>query len=280
MVDARLTHPTRPTLPFHQRQLDSDETSPVANITKEIGTDRDPLIHTQTRERAESIRGLVTGNRRAENDPTTSDPRQAIANYADLLESHVDNFQGDGYTYEDDILDKNLTGMLTSIQWSVTPGQPDSLDYQASFTVGQGVMESQPITRQNPTVDTGMDVMLRVDGIDLPGMRDYQLSREINVDAKGVFDRDTAQNNDIVPQEGAVTTITFEGTLTGSASSRATTDANLNALVATDNEVTLETKFPGYNLDGFVTGYDSDQRQELGTEQHYFTLEFTEGIKA
>jgi len=283
MADARLTHSTRSTLPLHQRQQADDETSAVLDITSEIGTRRKPLVHAKTRERTEPIRGLVTGNRRARNDPTTSDTRQALANYADLLESHADDFQGLGYTYEDDILDTSLRGILTSVQWSLSPGEPDTLAYEAGFTVGRGTLEARPINRRNPTYDSSMSTMLRVDGIDLPGMRDYQvqtsIETETNANIKG---GNNAENNDIVISEGGgrQTTVVYEGTLTGSAKSRNTTDDNLRALVTTSNPVTLETKFPGYNLDGFVGDYTSRQRADMGEKRHDYRLEFVVGVKS
>ena len=283
MADARLTHPTRSTLPFHQRQQDDDETSAVLDITSEIGTRRKPLVHAKTRERTEPIRGLVTGNRRARNDPNTSDPRQALANYADLLESHADDFQGLGYTYEDDLLDESLNGILTSVQWSLSPGDPETLAYETGFTVGRGTLDAKPINRRNPTYDTSMSTMLRVDGIDLPGMRDYQVQTSIDIETNAnIKGGNNAENNDLVIPEGGgrQTTVVFEGTLTGSASSRNTTDDNLRALVPTDTPITLETKFPGYNLEGFVTGYTSRQRADMGEERHDYRLEFVEGIKS
>jgi len=268
MPDARLTHPTRATLPFRRRQQDDDETSVQANITQEVGVDSDPLVHTETRTRTEPIRGRVV------------DSRQNLADYVDQLEAAVGEFQGDGYTYEDDIQNTSVQGILESVQWSVDPGHTDSISYEATFQVGRGTMEARPTNRRNPTYDASMPVMLRIDGEDLPGMRSYEVSKTIGVEVNPVFDRSTAENNDIVVEEGEQTTVVYEGTLTGSAATREAKDDTLRALAPTSSPVTLETKFPGYDLDGYVTAYASRQRSDMGEERHDYRIEFTEGIKA
>ncbi|WP_258316936.1 hypothetical protein, partial [Escherichia coli] len=47
------------------------------------------------------------------------------------------------------------------------------------------------------------------------------------------------------------------GVITGTVSERQTKDAALDAKVATATPITLETHFPGYSIDGFVTAYNS-----------------------
>jgi len=149
MSHARLTHPSRPTLEFIQGQQDEYNRDAVANIVREIGTDRTSLVHTETREGRRTIRGSVSGLRRARNDTSTSDARQALANYVDELEAHVDEFQGDpGYQLVDDQLGYSKSAILESVEWSVTPGQIYEFDYEASAVVGQGVFESKAIDRR------------------------------------------------------------------------------------------------------------------------------------
>jgi len=278
---ARLTHPTRETLEFYQGQTDEYNREAVMSVTREIGTDRPPLVNTETREANRSVTGSVTARRRAANDPDTSDGRQALANYADRLEAHVDEFQGDpGYTLVDDQLGYSRTGILESITWSLTPGQPDELAYELAFVEGQGVFEDRAIDRQNPTYDTSMDGYATVDGEDLPGMREYQVERIIGVETSALFDRDSAENNDVVVKDGPQRRITFQGLISGTLSERQTKDAALEDKVATKNAVTLDTKFPGYAIDGFVTTYNSTLEQQRGGNAHRFRLEFVEGKRA
>lgn len=279
MVHARLTHPTRGTLPFRQAQQDDSGIQAVTNVANELGVDRPALVHTETREGQREIRGTVTGRRRADQSGT-DDWEQALADYVDLLESHVDEFQGDGYTLEDDQLGIERRGILESVEWSRTPGQPFDLEYQASFRVGRGTMGAEPIERRNPTVDTAMDVPLRVDGIDLPGFRDYQVSRSVGVEARPVYDRETAENNDIIMQEGVNWQFTFEGTHVGTTEERQSAHDALDALVATKEPVTLETRFPGYSIDGFVIGYEPVQQARFADNMDHYRLEFLYGTRA
>jgi len=280
MPHARLTHPTRSTLPFRQGQQEDFAREAVTNVTAEIGVDREPLVHTETRDERSEIRGRVSAPRRAANDANTSNWRQALANYVDLLESHVDEFQGDGYTYENDQLDITRQAILESVTWELRAGQPYDIPFDASIIVGRGVFESEPINRRNPTVDLSQNVYLRIDGVDCPGMRQYQKTTEVGVDPTAIFDRDNAENNDVVPEAGVTETIVFEGTHTGSQSTRATADSNLDALLATKNPVTCETAFPGYNLDGYVTGYSSTFEARFGQDKHDYRIEFTVGQRA
>jgi len=279
MTHIQLTHPTRDTLPLRAGQQDDYQRDAVANITNELATDRTSLVHTETREATRTVRGSVTGLRR-KRDSAASDAVQALANYADELESHVDEFQGDGYTLEDTELDYSKRGILESVEWSLTPGRVYELDYEATFQVGRGTFETRSTEPLNPTVDTGLNVMLRVDGTDLPGMRDYRLRRSVGVEPRAVFDRDTAENNDILINEGDQRVITFEGVHSGTLTERQNADAALDALVGTKENVTLETRFPGYNLGVFVTNYTSTLEQQRGGNSHRYRIEMVEGERA
>lgn len=281
MAHARLTHPTRETVPFHQGQTDEYSRQAVASVVRNIGDNTQPLVNTETREANRSATGSVTARRRAANDPDTSDGRQALANYVDRLEAAVDEFQGDpGYTLVDDQLGYARTGILESVSWSLTPGRPDELDYEAAFVEGQGVFEERTVTRENPTYDTGMDVYATVDGETLPGMRQYQLERAITLKPKAIFDRDSAENNDIVVEEGPQRRITFQGLISGPTADRETKDQALEATVATKTKIQFDTKFPGYTVEGFVTAYQSTLEQQRGGNAHRYRLEFTEGERA
>ena len=280
MSHIRLTHPDRQTLTFKQGQSDEYRREAVASVTTELGTDRPSLVHTETREGTRTIRGRVSAPRLAEQDGSTDDWRQALANYVDELESHVDEFQGDGYTLVDDQLGISKRGILESVNWTRRPGRPYDIEYEATVRIGRGTFESRPIDRRNPTVQTSQTPMLIIGGEPVPGMRQYQVSRSIGVEVKGVFDRDSAENNDIIIEEGAQTQIAFEGTHTGTLSSRQTADANLDALIATRDPIACETRFPGYDLEGFLLALPTDFDTQYGGNSQQFNLQFVEGTRA
>lgn len=280
MSHGSITHPDRGTLTFRQGQLDEDPREAVANITAELGTDRPPLVHTETRERDRHIRGRVTSPRRAQDDPDTGDWRQALANYVDRLEAHVDEFQGEGYQFEDAQTGESLRGVLERVEWTLTQGSPFEIEYDAQYVIGRGTMDARSISERDPVVQAGMSVAARVDGVDLPGLRELRVQRSIGVNPKAVYNRSSAENNDIVGEDGVQHEITFEGTHTGSETARASADAALDDLVATKNPVVFETRFPGYSLDGFVLGYESDREQRHGGRSHQYSLRFMEGTRA
>jgi len=287
MAHARIDAPLRGTLPFYQGQQHDDERTGDMDITAEIGTNRRPLVNTRNRERTITIRGTVSGLKRSR-DGAARDSFQALASYADRLESHVDEFQGDhsdanpGYTFEDDQLDYSKNVVLESIKWSMTPGKIYEMDYEATVRVGRGTMGLRPIDRRRPTVNDNMDVWARVDGNDLPGMRDYQVERSIGLEQNAVFsgDRDTAETNEFVAKEGERTIITFEGVHSGTSFERLNADQALDALNTTRNHVDLVTKFPGYTLKVFVTGYKSTLEQQRGGNSHRYRVEMVEGKRA
>lgn len=280
MADARLTHPNRETLPLRQRQTNTDTKTAAANIANEIGVDRPSLVHTETREREIPVRGVVTGRRLAAQDPNTDDIQQALANYVDTLQAHVDVFQGDGYTYEDDLLGRSLNGILESVSWSLTPGQLGAIEYETEFTVGKGVLEAEPIQRRNPTVDMTRDTLLTIDGTDLPGFREYEVEKTVGTDPKAVFDRDSAENNQVVIDDGDQLTIQFRGTHTGDPATRKTRETRLDELVATEAEVTLQTAFPGYSIDGFLIEHETGEEARFGSQSNHYSITFVEGTKA
>lgn len=278
MSHARLTHPTRPTLTFRQTQADEDAQNAVGNVAPQLGTDNPPLVHIETKERERTLRGRVTGPRRAQQDSDTDDWMQALANYIDRLEGHVTEFQGDGYTLIDTQRGTSLNTILHSIEWTLVPGAPYEVQFDANLSVGKGAMDSRSINRRNPTVNDSMDVVGRVGGIDLPGLRQFQVSRSFGVEVSPVYYRGSAENNDVVASEGVRQEIVFEGTHSGSREEREAADAELDALVGRD--VVFETRFPGYELEGVVMGYDSNFEARMGPRQHHFTLRFIEGERA
>ena len=276
MPHLRLTHPDRPTLPFRQTQSDEDQRQAVANVTPELGVDRPPLVHIETQERQRSIQGRVTAPRRAR-ESGESDWLQALANYADELESAVDEYQGEGYTLEDDIRNESLNCLLESVTWTLSGGNPYEIQFQAEIPIGLGTMQAQDTQPRNPTVNTGMDVAARVGGVDLPGLREMQVSRSIGLEKKAIFDADNAENNSLIADEGDQQVITFRGTLTGTESERRAVENDLKALQNGD-KTTFETRFPGYSLDGFVTDYTSKIESRMGDSMTHFDLTFIEGI--
>jgi hypothetical protein len=280
MSHVRLTHPTRNTLTFKQSVNDEYSREAVANITQELGTDRPPLVHTETRDSRRTIRGTVSAPKQSR-DTGAPDWQQALADYVDRLESHVDEYQGiPGYTLVDDQLDISKTATLESVEWSMSPGQLFEIDYTANVVVGRGTFEDADIQRRNPTVDTSMSTMLRLDGYDLEGFNDYQVNREVGLNPKPVYNRESAENNDIIMEDGPRQTIVFEGEWSGDISVRRQRDAEIDSLVATKNPITLETRFPGYNLDGFLINYESTLEDQRGGNSHRYRVEFVEGTRA
>lgn len=279
MPHARITHPSRPTLEFRQGQRDADTREAVASVAPELATDRNPLVHIQTRNRQRQITGRVTAPRREANDSNTSDWEQALANYVDELEAHCDEFQGfDGYTFTDDIRSESFPVVFESVEWTLAPGAPYEIEYDLNLLIGEGVLESRSLDLREPTVDTSMSVAGRVGGEDLPGLREFQVARTLEFDTNALYGKDSAANNDIVAQEGVQHELVFRGTHTGSDSTRAAADSALESLIGT--QVTFETRFPGYDLDGFVLGYDSNLEQRFGTQSHQYVLRFIEGERA
>lgn len=282
MPHARLTHPTRPTLEFRQGQTDEESIEAVADITAEIGVNRPPLVHIETRERTRRITGRVTAPRRAQNDGTTSDWEQALANYVDLLEAHCDEFQGfppsSGYTFVDDIRSESLNAVLHGVEWTLMPGSPYEIEFSADVTIGRGTFDDRAIQTRDPSVDTAMSVPAKAGGNDLPGLREMVVRREFGIDPRPVYDVSSAENNDIVASDGVRQMVTYRGTHTGTDATRAAADAALAGLQG--SQVTFETRFPGYDLDGFVLDYSSNLEARLGAGMHQYSLVFIEGDRA
>jgi len=277
MADARLTHPVRGTLEFRQRQESEDPRQSVTDTAPEVGTDRKPLVHVRTRERQRTVRGTVTGQRRAANDADTDDWEQALANYVAQLEAHMDEFQGTGYTYEEDLRNLSLSAVLTNLEWTYQPQAPYQIEFALQVDIGRGVFEERPIDLETPTVDNSMDVLATVGGFDLPGVREMRHERGVGFETNAVYAKGDAENNDIVIIEGVTHRVTIQGTHSGTDAERRTADANLGGLEG-GGQVTLETRFPGYSMDGYVTNYTTTGEARRGGNQHRYALTFLEGI--
>jgi len=273
MSHLTLTHPQRPDLSLPQGQSDNYGRTAVTDIAAPVeDNDRPPAVHTRGRENERQVTGLFT----AGSDASTQG-RQAVANFLDKLETRVDIKQGEGYDVADQQLSTSISGILPSMTWRFQSGRPFEVQYELSLQVGKGTNQTGALDRRFPIVNNGMDTMLEVDGIPLPGWRQYESTREVQTEVKPRFSRDTAQTNDIIIQSKAVQTITFRGTHTGPQAQRASDDAALDDLLATKEEVQCKTKIPGYTVPGFVTGYDSDFNADFGEEKHNYELQFTVG---
>jgi len=211
---------------------------------------------------------------------TPATMRDEVAQFIDGLESRVDQFQGDGYTLDDEQLDENIPVVLTASSWRFNRGQPYEVQYDVSAAVGVGTNDETLLSERNPDPNGGMDTYLEIDGIALSGMRRYESTTQIQAEVKPVFNRDTAEKNEVIITNRAVQTIVFEGTHTGSQSQRASDDAALDNLLATETEINCKTKVPGYTLEGFVTGYDSTFNAGYGQNRHDYRVQFTEGVKS
>ena len=282
MPTLRLTHPFRPTLELRQLQRDEFARDTNPQITAEIGGEEETQVYVKSRDTQREVSGLVTGRRRAANDPQVSDDewQQALANYVDTLESHVDAGQGDGYTLVDDILDVSRDVVIESVSWELREGRPYEIEYDFTVRVGRGTYDEEFLIRRLPTVNTSLDTPIEVDGVACPGLRSLQVERSLQLETKGVFDRDSAESNDILGQSSGVQTVTYEGTHTGPRTERRAADTTLSNLVAERTPITLRTRFPGYDLEGYIISYQSDFRQSFGTGRHDYRLEFVEGQRA
>lgn len=279
MPHASISHPRRGTLEFRQAQQDDDTQTADANVISDTGSGLPPLVHVESRERDRSIRGLVTAPRRAEADPDTNDWQQALANYVVRLERHVDVLQGDGYTFTDDIRGESVNAVYHTVEWTLNAGRPYEVDFTAELTVGRGVFPSEPVDIPSVTVDTSMNVAARVGGVDLPGLRQMRVRREFSVDVTPLYNKDSAESNDIQASGSVQHQVSFDGTHTGTDSQRAAADDDLEALIG-DASTTFETRFPGYSLDGAVMEYESNLESTFGTNMHQYSLRFLEAREA
>lgn len=278
MADYRLTDATRGTLAFEQAQRDEDAQQAIADITKEIGVDRPALVHTRSRERERTLAGRVTGPKRSR-DSDTGDWQQALANYVARLEAHVDEFQGTGYTFEDDTRGESLSAVMKSVEWTLLPGQPFEVQWETTIHVGRGTFESRSVQLNTPSVNTGMAVPARVGGVDLPGLREMKVTKELEFETNALYGDDTAENTEIVVEAGVEHRIEYRGAHTGPQSQRDAADDDLEALLS-QNGTTFVTRFPGYSLTGVVTAYSPERNQSYGGTSHQYSLTFVEGVEA
>lgn len=279
MTDYRLTHGTRGTLEFRQAQRDEDTQQAVSDVTAEIGVDRPALVHTRSRERERALTGRVTAPRRAANDADTSDWQQALANYVLELEAHVDEFQGTGYTFEDDRRDESLSAVLRGVEWTIRPGQPYEVEYEIDLHVGRGTFDSRSVSPETATVNTGMDVVATIDGHELPGLRDMRVEKFLEFEVNAIYNKDSAEDTELVVDTGVQHRFEIAGTHTGTRAEREAADKALDAVIG-DDEIDLVTRFPGYTKTGSVTQYRPERNAGYGSGRHDYTLTFIEATEA
>lgn len=274
MTYLTLTHPERPDFNLPQPQSDDNQRQAITDIAAPLGSEEPPNVHTRGRQAERQINGLYLSDRGGDQSR-----RQDVADFIDNLEQRTDQFQGEGYTLLDEQLDTSRGVILNSSTWQIQPGRPYEVRYELGVQVGIGTAEVQSVGLRNPTVNDSMDTYLEIDGIPLPGMRQYESTTEVPTEVNPRFNRDTAETNDIIIENKETQRIIYRGTHTGPQVDRAAADRALRDLLATKIEVECKTKVPGYTLDGFVTSYNSDFNGDFGETKHNYELEFTVGVK-
>lgn len=281
MTDYRLTDPSRGTLEFRQAQRDEDAQRAAADITAEIAPSppRPPLVHVRARERERRLTGRVTAPRREAFDGTTNDWQQALANYVVRLEAFCDEYQGDGYTFEDDLRSESMPVIMKEVKWTLLGGQPYEVEFETTMETGTGVLATRSLDVDDATVDTSMDVIATADGVDLPGLRTMEVTKGFETEVDALYGKQSASNNQIVVDDGTRHEFMIEGTHTGSIASRRQADADLESLIGA-GEVDLVTRFPGYTKRGKVLNYESNFDASYGTDSHQYRFTFLRATDA
>lgn len=278
MAHARITDGTN-TLEFRQAQTDEDQREAVADITAELGVDRPPLVHVRSRERTRTVEGRVTAPSAARDDATTDNWRTALARYVARLEAFCTDHQGLGYTFEDDLRDKQFPVVYHRLAWRLSGGQPYEVQFELELATGEGVLPGQPLTIPNVSPDTSLPTAARVDGVDLPGLRQLSVERAFEYEVDPLYDKSTASNNQVRATSGVQHRIQFQGTHTGDRTTRRQADDELQALIGA-GELDFETRFPGYTKTGKVLNYETTDEAGFADNQHHYTLSFLEAINA
>ena len=261
------------TLELYNAQTLTEERTGEVEASPPTGFDSDQTFLSSLEQSGTvPIQGAVTGRRIAGTAGFNTDPQTALAEWAAQLEAFVDGQPGDGQTLVRDYRNDQLSGVVTTLQWTRRGGEPLELGYTLTLQRGESVASySTPAADEvSPTGTT------TVAGRTLDTYREFQSELSIPTTVTRRSFATTPDDNDITVDAGVTRSITITGQVAGDAATRNQFDADITASLGQDQFITIEDGFTGRTYDGMVTAYEPTD-EAGGTRLSEFGIEFVEG---
>jgi hypothetical protein len=267
------------TLVFEGAQQDERSETANPNLYNDP-TQRDTKVHVDERESEIGVNGRLSAPRLAQRDAYSDDWRTALAEWVVQYESFCTQLQAPGYTFIDPLRDISRTVVMDSVEWTINAGSPYEIQFQTNLITGEAVLEPQDIAEKTANPKPKTDPMGVIAGTNLTGFTSMSVRRffKTKTNPKAYSGIDTATKNEIVAESGLTHKIEYEGQFTGDYAERQSFDNTLDALIGKTDEITFQTAFPGYAIDGALLRYDSNFAAETGVKMHSYQLEFMEGV--
>jgi hypothetical protein len=252
-----------------------DDRQGSVDVTPFTGSDSAEAYVTSL-ENAETItvQGRLTAPRliRSNNYPNTGDA--ARGEWLRTFDEFVNGGPGDGYEIRLDYRNRTLTGVPEELEWTISGGERFDAEYSVTFRVGDAVGLSNSVSPSSPSV--GGDII--IDGETIPTFREFQITKQQELEVSRRAFATTAEENDITTTGGATRTIRVVGLVEGTESERNTFDTNLSDSIGQDTIVDVEDPFTGRTYSGIVRSYESGD--EAGrTRVGEYGIEVVEGSK-
>jgi len=267
------------TLVFEGAQQDDRTEQADPDIYNDPTQDIPPQVNVERRASEIGVNGRLSAPRLAQRVEYDDDWRTALAEWVVQYESFCTQFQQPGYTFVDPLRDIERTVVMDQAEWTINAGAPYEIQFRTNLLTGEAVLEQEDIVEKTAAPRPKSDPMGVLNEISLPGFTSMTVGRtfEAEVNPRAYSGIDTATENEIVAKSGITHRIEYEGQFTGTREERQNFDKALNDVVGTF-QLSFETAFPGYTLDGYLLDFDSNYRAQSGTKLHKYSLEFIEGV--
>lgn len=282
MTDITLTHTSsgRPDVQFLRAQDDRRVEESVADVVDDIGVRDPPRATVEGRGGTRRIQGRMTGAAASSLSGFSSDWRTALAEWLVRLEAAIDEFQGLGYTLDDQERGLSLPVVVHACQWTIQAGRPFEATYRVDVTIGKNTQENRSADPKTATPGAKDSSPFLTGVQSLTGLQTMRVEREFDIEVDPInFDPDV-EATEVRPTSRPKHVITYNGEKAGTETERQTFDNGIETEQSDlESLSTFETVMPGYDLDGKIMNYRSDWRASRGTGIHDYEITFLEAIQ-
>jgi len=263
------------TLTLDQAQELSNEWSSAVEASAFMGQSaEDTFLSSFAHEGRVALSGTTHGQELSQRADYSSDPLFALAEWALQFEAFVNGGQGSGYAIERGYRSDKLTeGVLESVQWTWSGGDPYTLEWSLSYLRGKNAGPTNSVTPGG----VGAASDYTANGEKLPNIEEVTLEKSQSYE---MFRRAFAENpedNDIMSVEGPVRRIDVVGEITGTVTERNDFDDYITQYIGQDTTVTLEDQLTGRDFDVMIDGYEPTDQAGL-TRVSEYQLSMVEGL--
>ena len=220
-----------------------------------------------------TVDGIVLGQQLiTEGATAATDPLDAVARWVAEFEAWVNSEPPNaGYALRNDYVGDRENVTPRGLSWTRTQGERQSVQFTLDLEIGGDLGGDLGIAPASVSPG-GVD---RFDGIELPGVIERRVDKDVQLDVTPELLSETAANN-VFQTDGAVKRVTIQGQVKQTLSEMQAFDDQFRSRIGDGEVYAFESAFPGDSFDAAILAYESTREAGL-TRRGEYVLELVAG---